>query len=59
MKEKLQRPITDENFNKAWDYVNGKLVEIQKKKAIRKVLAFFGNILFFVCICVMSYGALL
>lgn len=33
MKEKLQRPITDENFNKAWDYVNGKLVEIQKKKS--------------------------
>ena len=58
MKNKLQRPITDENFNEAWDYVNGKLVEIQKKKAIRKVLAFFGNILFFICICVMSYGAL-
>lgn len=49
MKHKIPSPITDENFNQVWDYANNKLVEIQKKKFIRKILALVANTLFFIC----------
>ena len=56
--KKLQTPITEENFLDAWNYVDGKLIELQKKKLIRKILATVANIVFFICMFVMTYGFL-
>ena len=54
MKYELPSPITDENFNHAWEYANEKLVEIKKKKLIRKVLVLVANPLFFLCISLVT-----
>jgi len=54
----VQISITDENFSEAWNYVNEKLAEVKKKKIIRMVLAVVSNIVFLMCISLMTYGAL-
>lgn len=58
MKHKLPSPITDENFNEFWDYANNKLVELKKKKLIRKILVFVTNIVFFLCANAVLLNAL-
>lgn len=49
MKIVVPSPITDENFSQAWDYANNKLVEIKKKKLIRKILVLVANTILFLC----------
>lgn len=49
MKHEIPSPITDENFSQAWDYANNKLVEIKKKKLIRKILVLVANSILFLC----------
>lgn len=59
MKHEIPSPITDENFNQAWDYANRKLVEIQKKKFIRKILVWVANIPFCLCATMLTLNIVL
>ena len=56
MKQPLPSPITDENFNQAWDYANNKLIEIKKKKLIRKIIALVANVIFLFCACFVLFN---
>ena len=48
MKYELPSPITDESFHLVWDYANNKLIELKKKKLIRKIIVLVANTVFFI-----------
>lgn len=59
MKHEVLSPITDENFKKAWDYANCKLIEIQKKKLIRKILVLVANSIFLICATIITLNVIM
>ena len=58
MKHELPSPITDESFSTAWNYANNKLIELKKKKLIRKILVLVENIIFLLCVTVLLLSLL-
>ena len=58
MKHEIPSPITDENFSTAWNYTNNKLIEIKKKKLIRKILVLVENIIFLACVTILLLSLL-
>ena len=49
-------PITDANFQEAWDYGCRKSREAKKKRVLRRVMVPVSQVLFFLCFLVVTYG---
>ncbi len=56
--KKFQGPITEENFDANWTYVNAKIAEAKRKKIVEILVKILGNLTFLFCSVVVSYGVL-